>query len=206
MRLLGAPVRHSLDRAHPDVALTFDDGPDPELTPRILDVLRAMEVPATFFLLGTRVAEHGALVERIVREGHAVGSHSWSHPHPQRTGAWRLLADYRRGRRVLERAVGERVRLFRPPHGYVDWRVAAVMRVLGLDPWHWTVDPKDWRADASVEELVAAVDEVAAGDVILMHDGPSPRGGGSARTATAEALGEVVARVRSRGLSFVTLR
>jgi peptidoglycan-N-acetylglucosamine deacetylase len=193
-----------LDPAQPEVALTFDDGPDARFTSQVLDALAKLDVRATFFLLGARALDQEALVRRLVEEGHAIGSHSWSHPHPRSTNAARLFADYRRGRRTLESIVRRDVHLFRAPHGYFDWRVAVATRALDLEPWHWSQDPEDWQPGATAEEIVASLADVRAGDVILLHDGLSTRAGGD-RSATVAALEGIVAGVRARGLAFATL-
>jgi peptidoglycan-N-acetylglucosamine deacetylase len=106
------------------VALTFDDGPDEEFTPQVLDVLAAHRVRATFFLVGRRARNHPELVRRIVSDGHAVGSHTWSHPRPWTIGGLETLREYRAGRRAIEDLAGRDVPLFRPPKGYVTGRIA----------------------------------------------------------------------------------
>jgi peptidoglycan-N-acetylglucosamine deacetylase len=190
-----------------DVALTFDDGPDPLWTPRVLDLLAALEVPATFFVVGHRARRYPELVRRIRREGHVVGSHSATHPDARRLGMRKLHRDYAEGRAAAESAVGGPVRLFRPPNGTVDLKGATVMRRLGLVPWLWTVDPEDWHPDATAARIVARCAGAGAGDVVLLHDGLerpwSPRA--LDRSATIDALPRVVAAFRERGLDLGTV-
>src|SRR3954451_6188313 len=102
------------------VALTFDDGPHPGFTDRILDVLAELDVRATFFCVGKNAERHPGLLRRLRAEGHAIGSHSYSHPHPQQTAPATLARDYRRGRQVIEDVLSEGVTLFRPPHGHLS--------------------------------------------------------------------------------------
>ena len=189
------------------MALTFDDGPHPEFTPRVLDVLAEHGVRATFFVVGCRVREHPELVRRIRREGHLLGSHSSTHPDARRLGVRRLHADYADGRAALEEVVGAPVALFRPPNGTLDLKGVAVVRRLGLVPWLWNVDPADWHPDTGEDDIVARCAGVAAGDVVLLHDGlERPLAPGALdRSATVRALPRVLAALRGRGLELGTL-
>jgi peptidoglycan/xylan/chitin deacetylase (PgdA/CDA1 family) len=191
------------------VALTFDDGPDPDHTPVVLDTLRVLGVPATFFVVGERVRRHPDLVRRIVDEGHAVGSHSDSHRDPWSVPYRALARDYRRGRVTLEAVVGRRpIRLFRPPKGYVDEAGAIAMLLTRLRPWLWTVDPGDWTPGIGPDAIVTAVGPLRGGEVILLHDaieGPLDHRALD-RSATVAALPAVAERVRAAGLRFTTLR
>jgi peptidoglycan/xylan/chitin deacetylase (PgdA/CDA1 family) len=205
-------LRHlagATDRLPPgstDIALTFDDGPHPEWTPKVLDLLAAAEVRATFFLVGCRVRQHPELVRRIWREGHVLGSHSTSHPDARRLGVRRLRRDYADGRAALEAVVGAQVTLFRPPNGTIDLKGATVMRRLGLAPLLWTVDPRDWHPDTTAAQIIARAAAAGAGDIVLLHDGLerplAPRA--LDRSATVEALPRVIAGFRERGLGFTT--
>ena len=191
----------------PDVALTFDDGPHPEFTPRVLAVLADHGVRATFFVVGCRVREHPELVRRIRREGHVLGSHSSTHPDARRLGVRRLHSDYADGRAALEEVVGAPVALFRPPNGTLDLKGAAVVRSLGLAPLLWNVDPADWHPDTGEDEIVARCADVEAGDVVLLHDGLerplAPRA--LDRSATVRALPRLIGALRERGLGLGTV-
>jgi peptidoglycan-N-acetylglucosamine deacetylase len=203
---LARPGR-SLDPAAGAVALTFDDGPDPDFTPEVLDVLEDCQAPATFFLVGRRAVEHPALVRRMVAAGHAVGSHSHSHPEPWAVGIGELTREYRRGDAEVAAAAGCPVPMFRPPKGYIDLRGAAVMRALRLRPWLWTRDLEDWRPGITAADLTAAAHLARAGEVLLMHDGmeaaPDPQA--VDRSATVAALPNIIEDLRSRGLRLVRL-
>src|SRR5581483_7402951 len=122
------------------VALTFDDGPDPVYTPRVLDALAAEGAVATFFLVGRNAARHPELVRRIVAEGHGVGSHTWSHPELAETSLPALVREVRRGRRELERLAGSEVRRFRPPKGHTSAAVFLAGRAAGVITWNWSLD------------------------------------------------------------------
>jgi peptidoglycan/xylan/chitin deacetylase (PgdA/CDA1 family) len=196
-----------LDRAGGGVALSFDDGPDPLFTPPLLGILSDHGVKATFFLLGQHVEARPDLAREVAREGHAIGSHSWSHPVPWETRPHALLRDYRKGRRVVEGVIGQRVHLFRAPTGYIGPVGTAVTMALGLRPWGWTVDPGDWNLPVSSDELLERTADLGAGDVVLLHDGmPADRAPQAVdRSATIGAVPTLIERVRARGLAFATL-
>jgi peptidoglycan-N-acetylglucosamine deacetylase len=212
-RLIRAPgsrlggARRWLDSTTSTLALTFDDGPDPQFTPRILDVLADLQVAATFFVIGRRARAHPELVQRILAEGHALGTHSQSHPDPWTLSPRELWRDYRDGRRTVEEITERPVHLFRPPRGYIDAVGAVAMRAARLRPWLWTVDSGDWRPGMGTGQLVAGLVTIRPGDVVLLHDGlEGPLAPEAAdRSATVEALPLVVRVLHGRGLRLVTL-
>jgi peptidoglycan/xylan/chitin deacetylase (PgdA/CDA1 family) len=189
------------------VALTFDDGPDERFTPQVLDLLAERGAQATFFVVGRSVEAHPELVRRIVADGHSLGSHTWSHPELLGLPFARLLRECRRGRRAVEQAAGRPVPAYRPPKGHWDARGAAAASALRLRPWVWTQDPRDWEAGASAEGILAALETLGAGDVILLHDGiqSAPDPASRDRSATVAALGPLLDLVAARGLQPVGL-
>ena len=173
----------------------------------LLDVLDDLGVPATFFCVGQRIEEHPDLVRRMVASGHRVGSHSQTHHHSTTLGVRQLHAEFDSGRRSLERALGGACSLFRPPSGYIDARVACVIRRLQLQPWLWSVDPEDWRPGATTERIAAVGATAESGDVILLHDGIELPEAPEAldRSATVAAIPLIVDQIRAKGLDFATL-
>jgi peptidoglycan-N-acetylglucosamine deacetylase len=197
-------------RFHTDkgcVALTFDDGPNPEFTLPLLDLLGALEVTATFFCVGANVAKHPAICRAIEAAGHTVGSHSMTHRHPARLSAREVTADYRLGRDVIEDTLGHAVPLFRPPHGYLSVASAFMLRREGFEPWIWTIDPQDWVPGAQTDDLVNTAGRAGSSDVVLLHDWIEEPLAPAAldRSATLVAVPRVVEAVRSRGLRFATV-
>jgi peptidoglycan/xylan/chitin deacetylase (PgdA/CDA1 family)/glycosyltransferase involved in cell wall biosynthesis len=179
------------------VWLTFDDGPHPEYTPRVLDVLRANNVRATFFVVGKEVEKYPELLGKITEDGHSVGHHTYTHlPFEELTNA-QLLAGVRRTRELICRLTGKSPPLFRPPHGRL--RISAVARLwaAGQTIVLWNCDPKDYNL-ASPVALVEWLREhpFEAGDIVLLHDN---------RPWAAEALPEAIKQARERGLEFATL-
>ncbi|MCY2989949.1 MAG: polysaccharide deacetylase family protein [Planctomycetota bacterium] len=179
------------------VYLTFDDGPDPETTPRILDVLRRHSVQSTFFVVGEKAAAHPDLVRRLADEGHAVGGHTFFHLDPNQVNGRQLIEEVRATEDLLQKILGRGSRLFRPPFGKLTlgklWRLWAEQRTIVL----WNKDPKDFAA-SSTEQLAAWFrnDPLAGGDIVLLHD---------TSAVTAEALEEVISHTRRSGLAFAPL-
>jgi peptidoglycan/xylan/chitin deacetylase (PgdA/CDA1 family) len=178
------------------VALTFDDGPHPEHTPRLLDRLAALEVRATFFVVGREAERHHDLVARAVREGHAIGHHSWTHSEPAHTSAHELLAEVTRTTTLLAGITGKQCDRFRPPKGALTaakfaslWR--ARQRIV-----LWSADPCDYRlTDSAALTVWAGAHRPTAGEIVLLHD-VHPHA-----TGALEAFGAW----RHHGISFVTL-
>lgn len=185
------------------VALTFDDGPRPGSTDHLLDVLGELEVPATFFCVGKNAHAHPELVERMLAEGHTVGSHSYSHPHPRDASLAVLAREYRRGRDAVAQ-LGGSAQLFRPPHGHLSATAAVVIRTLGLRPWLWSVDPEDWRPGMTTQQIRDVAGRAGPGDVVLLHDWIEQPWAPAAldRSATITAVRHIVADARARGLTF----
>jgi peptidoglycan/xylan/chitin deacetylase (PgdA/CDA1 family) len=182
------------------VALTFDDGPWPENTPKVLEVLAKARVKATFFLVGRQVRKHPELVGEELRAGMALGSHSYSHPQP--FGALSgdaIRQEIDQGVAALA-DVGVKTTLFRPPGGAIPPVVVSAARAKGLHTVVWTVDPDDWKRGTTAEQITQRVlAEAKPGAIVLLHDG------GGDRTATIEALPKIIAGLKQRKLSFVTL-
>lgn len=176
------------------LCLTFDDGPHPETTPRVLDVLAREQTRATFFVVGREAERYPEIVKRMEGEGHAVGHHSYSHPNPMAVPGLAMVQDARRSNQVLRAVLGHPVRFYRPPHGKLrplDFLAGWAQRqALVL----WNVDPKDF-AQPSAEHIVEwfAARPLRGGDLILMHD---------VAAHTAAALPSIIAGARRSGLQF----
>jgi peptidoglycan/xylan/chitin deacetylase (PgdA/CDA1 family) len=184
----------SLPPGDPAVALTFDDGPHPEWTPRVLDALAQHGARATFFVVGERAARHPGIVQRIAAEGHAVGHHSWTHSEPAITPARLLLAENRKTRRFLEELLQRPAPLFRPPHGKVTPAKLLGAWAQGNIVVLWNRDPKDFQMpDASELRAWATNQPVAAGDIVLLHD---------THAQTADALPYLLASTAMRWRSL----
>lgn len=159
------------------VALTFDDGPDPVWTPRVLAALARAHAHATFCLIGRQAARYPALVRAIVAGGHALCNHTWDHDEqlPHRSRA-QVVAEMARAQTAITRASGGVApRLFRAPGGAWSPAVEQTARDLGLTPLTWTVDPRDWARPGVGAVLAVTLGRLSTGGVVLLHDGGGPR-------------------------------
>ena len=187
------------------VALTFDDGPTAPYTGQILDELGSLHVPATFFVIGRNLERDGELIQRAHDMGHLIGNHTWDHAHfgvMRRGEYWRRqLADTAD---VIERRIGRRPALFRPPMGVRIWHAMRAARATGHETVTWTrrgLDGVTTTPGKIVNRLTA---NTIGGDILLLHDGIEPRGR-TTPAVTVTALGAVVEGLRSRGLELVRL-
>nr|WSX49378.1 bifunctional polysaccharide deacetylase/glycosyltransferase family 2 protein [Streptomyces sp. NBC_00974] len=188
------------------IALTFDDGPDPVWTPKILDVLRRNGVRATFFTVGTRVAENPGLARRIVEEGHQIGLHSFTHTDLGTASPWRRSMELRETRLAIAGATGVTTPLLRPPYSsgndaLTDTGWDAVMQAgqEGYLTVLTTLDSEDWRRPG-VERIIAnATPRDTAGQILLMHDA------GGDRAQTVAALEQLLPRLKAAGFTFSTV-
>ncbi|MFD0265287.1 bifunctional polysaccharide deacetylase/glycosyltransferase family 2 protein [Streptomyces sp. NPDC127106] len=188
------------------MALTFDDGPDPVWTPKILDVLRRNGVRATFFTVGTKVAENPGLARRIVDEGHQIGLHSFTHTDLGAASAWRRSLELRETQLVIAGATGVTTPLLRPPYsstakalGDADWDAVVQAGQEGYLTVLTTLDSEDWRRPG-VERIVAdATPKDTGGQILLLHDA------GGDRAQTVAALEQLVPRLKASGWTFATV-
>jgi peptidoglycan/xylan/chitin deacetylase (PgdA/CDA1 family) len=160
-----------------ELALTFDDGPNPAWTPRLLDILASHDVRATFFLVGSYGQDQPELVKQIATAGHLIGNHSWSHLNLAFAPASRIAEELTRTSQTLEQIAGVPVRHFRPPFGARRPETLRVARNLGLVPVLWNAMTSDWKnpsADSIAERLVRKIDALTrhgrAANIVL-HDG-----------------------------------
>jgi peptidoglycan-N-acetylglucosamine deacetylase len=181
-------------------ALTFDDGPEPTYTPRLLDVLESYGARATFFMVGAGAIRHPALVERVVAAGHAIGNHTWDHPSFVRISSRERRRQVRTCADALAPHSG---RLFRSPGGHQTPRSVLDIRSLGFDVIGWNVDPRDY-ADRSADELAEHVlQEIRPGSIILLHDAIYHQPGND-RTRTIDAVARILKRAAG-AWDFVTV-
>jgi cellulose synthase/poly-beta-1,6-N-acetylglucosamine synthase-like glycosyltransferase/peptidoglycan/xylan/chitin deacetylase (PgdA/CDA1 family)/spore germination protein YaaH len=190
------------------VALTFDDGPDGRWTPKILDILKAKRVPATFFVVGDQAEKHPELIVRMMREGHEIGNHTYYHPNVAEISEVRVDAELNATQRLIESILGRSTVLFRPPY-MADSRpqtLTDIMPILRAQKFGYVtlcenIDPEDWSRPGAHEILERVQEQRAEGSVILLHDG------GGDRSQTVEALPQIIDWLRRQGpnrAQFVT--
>jgi len=192
-------------RDRPQVALTFDDGPNPPYTQQILDVLRERNVKATFFVEGEAAAAHPDLLREESELGMTVGSHSYSHSEElSRAGPDDFQSDLKHAEAVIEGIVGYRPRLYRAPYGHTSETMLRELYRAGYVSIGWDTDSADWR-DLPADQIAGNVlSEAHSGAIVLLHDG-GLGGGNPDRTNTVQALPQIIDGLRERGYEPVTV-
>lgn len=206
--MIGELLKRALDRIvpggrvltrgrTPHVFLTFDDGPHPEVTPRVLDALAEANVRATFFVIGRAASDHPALVRRAFDEGHTIGHHSFTHGNPARTDSSTLAREASATAALLTPILGRPPRLFRPPRGSMSVSKLGRLLLLGQSVVFWSLDPRDYAcASETAVAATLAARPPRARDIVLLHD-DNPH--------LPAALPAYFARVRESGLEFSAL-
>jgi peptidoglycan/xylan/chitin deacetylase (PgdA/CDA1 family) len=181
----------------PYIAMTFDDGPSPETTPQLLDILKQRNIKATFFMIGQNAEQSPAIVQRILAEGHEIGNHSWTHPQLSKLSDDRVTEEINKTQAAIKSACGYTPVLLRPPYGAItarqkDW----IEKQFGLSVIIWSVDPFDWkRPGASViEQRILA--GARPGAIILSHD---------IHKQTVDAMPATLDALAAKGFKFVTV-
>jgi cellulose synthase/poly-beta-1,6-N-acetylglucosamine synthase-like glycosyltransferase/peptidoglycan/xylan/chitin deacetylase (PgdA/CDA1 family) len=212
--ITSTPSSYVIERTgdHPGLlALTFDDGPDPRWTPAILDILRRENVPATFFIVGKNGETYPDLVRRVVNEGHEIGNHTFTHPNLGEVPLSLTKLELTATQRLIESLTGHSTVLFRPPYfgdaeadKPQEVQPAYVAQQLGYIVVGVRIDPDDWQLPVTANEIVTRTivratdtNPETRGQVILLHDS------GGDRSATIEALPQLIHELKARGFRFV---
>ena len=177
----------------PKIALTFDDGPHPEYTAKILNELKQRNAVATFYVLGNRVESQARLMRRIISEGSEIGNHSWDHPNLTALSPAGVMEQLARTNAVIHSVTGTSPKTMRPPFGFHN---SNVVSATDMPIILWSIDTEDWKnrdADAIVEHIAG---KAKNGDIVLMHD---------IYPSTAEAVGLLLDRLQAKGFEFVTV-
>ena len=194
----GASQRTSGPRTPRRVALTFDDGPGPQ-TPAVLRILRNAHIRATFFELGVQVRQYPALVRRTIAEGHVIGNHTWDHKPMTSLSNADADSELARTSAAIEQASRSTPCLFRPPGGAINAAVASIARQRHMLSIVWDVDPRDWALPGTGAIVATVLGHAHAGSIVLLHDAGGPR------SETIAALPQIIAGLRARHLTFVTV-
>jgi peptidoglycan-N-acetylglucosamine deacetylase len=179
------------------VALTFDDGPS-EFTPRVLDILNAEKVPASFFIIGSEIAGKEQYLQRELEEGHTVANHTYTHIDTSGAGP-EVKGQLERTQAAIKKATNFTPCLFRPPYGAKSNASVALTRRMGMQTVLWDVDTSDYERPASFDIVQRVLNGVKPGSIVLMHDGGGPR------EETLGALPEIIKGLKAKGYRFVTL-
>ena len=188
------------------VALSFDDGPHPQATPIVLEILREARARATFFLVGEQVERRPALVAEIVAAGHRVELHCHRHRNALRLTAGMFLDDAERARTAIEEAGGQAIADHRPPYGIYSAATLWACRKRGWRPVLWSQWGRDWRGRATAGSIASrATGSIRAGDIVLLHDADYYSAPGS-WVRTVAALPIILEELGNRGLKTASLR
>lgn len=185
-----SPVNCSLQ---PCIALTFDDGPNANTTPQILSILEKEHVPASFFVVGTRVPGNGAILQRMYVDGDEIGNHSWSHPDLTTLKPQQITLQVTQAQTMIESTGVPAPTLFRPPYGAVN---KSVLNNVPLTVMLWNEDPQDWATSDPQQVQQSVVASAKPGGVIDMHD---------IYQSTADALDPTIQKLKSEHYQFVTV-
>jgi peptidoglycan-N-acetylglucosamine deacetylase len=201
--LAGGSISHTeqvikkVPTTHKVVALTFDDGPHPKITPLLLEVLKEKEVKATFFILGSNAEKFPAVLKSIADAGEEVANHGYSHQFSSQLSDGDFIKDVSQAENVIARSA-PKPNLYRPPGGgYTDRRIMA-LKQHGYTTVLWTVDTRDWAGRSSKEIVDAVLRTVKPGDIVLLHEGDFA-------AATPAAVAIIIDKLRDKGYSFVTV-
>lgn len=190
-------VFNSANTTRKVVALTFDDGPHPKLTPQLLDLLKRENVHATFFVLGSLVAANPQIVQRMAAEGHEVANHSWDHPRLPSLKEEKFDHQIRDTTAIIEKNTGKKVTLMRPTYGLYNERVKNdLISSHGLDIILWSVDPNDWKKPGADVVARRLVNGAHPGAILLSHD---------IHAGTIAAMPQVIAQLKAKGYTFATV-
>ena len=182
------------------VALTFDDGPDDNFTPQILDVLKDHDVPATFFVIGKRCELFPEVLERIGIEGHIIGNHTYTHPDIIKLTNKEVSKEIEATDKIVNELVGYNPLLFRAPYGSIDRKKVEQIANNGYKIIAWDVDSLDWRGLSAGEVKTNILENVTKGSIILQH---SAGGIDEDLSGTVEALGEIIEVLKKDGFEFI---
>jgi len=195
-----ASARASISSVHvngPYIAITFDDGPHATLTPKLLDLLAAHHIKATFFVLGECIAQNPEVLKRAAREGHEIGNHSWSHPNLGKMSDDAVRSQLKRTDNEINDVIGKRPTLMRPPYGSVTSRQKRFIHdELGYEIILWDVDPLDWKRPGPSVVTSRILKETRAGSIVLVHD---------IHPGSIEAMPATLDQLEAKGFKFVTV-
>lgn len=186
------------------VALTFDDGPYPPYTEKLLAVLEEKQVRATFFVVGNNASKFPEVVRQTAKSGHEIALHAGEHKDFLKLNRAELAGNILSGKKVLEELTGKPVKYIRPPHGFRDWAVMEEASKVGLKVVNWSVIPRDWTNPGAQEISDRVCKDVRHGAIVLLHDGDAPAQVAS-REQTVEATSLIIDELRRRGYEFVTV-
>jgi len=182
------------------IALTFDDGPEREWTPKILDILKQKNVKATFFVVGKQVQMYPDVLQRINAEGHVIGDHTFDHADLTKLDAQQVEQEIEKCADLVHEIIGKTPNLVRPPFGFHNETVDNVAYAKGRIIVLWSLDTKDWTGLDAATVKARVLPKMKNGFIVLQHDGNNPKLGGS-----VQALPDIIDGLKAQGYTFVTI-
>ena len=181
----------------PYIAMTYDDGPHPRNTPRLLDMLRQRNIKATFYVIGRSVNQYPQITRRIVAEGHEIGNHTWSHPNLSKMSNSAVRTELNKTRDAIVAACGVQPRTMRPPYGALKSSQRAwIYKEYGYPTILWNVDPEDWKRRVPSIVTSRILSGTRNGSIVLAHD---------LHKSTVDAMPDTLHGLLGRGFKFVTV-
>lgn len=182
-------------------ALTFDDGPDPGITDKILKSLKKHNAQATFFVMGNKAEAHPKLLQQMVEDGHEVGNHSYSHKAFNNMSGEMIRHEIEHTNNIIHKITAQKPILFRPPGGYLSYELVKIcdQEKVKIAYWSWETDSKDWKGKSAKSIADHIIKHIVPGQIILLHDG------GSNGLATAQAVDLLLTDLTKQGYRFVTM-
>lgn len=204
-RKISAKVRRKFVDSK-DIFLTFDDGPNPEYTLKILDLLKKYKIKATFFVVAQKADENKDIIYRIIEDGHALGLHSNKHSNPWLKTSWQIKKDFQKSIKIFEK-LNYPVRYYRAPWGLFNPFTYYYSHKYGLKSVLWSIITNDWMPDTNVDKIVNKVlDNIQTGDIIVLHDSNhKANSDNGAPKNTIEALNIILPVLIERGFHFGTI-
>jgi peptidoglycan/xylan/chitin deacetylase (PgdA/CDA1 family) len=188
---------NNISTSHPVVAMTFDDGPHPELTPKLLDILKERNIRATFYVIGRNVEAYPEIARRIVEEGHEIANHTYSHPALSKIGASRVKRELDRTTEAIRNATGITPQTMRPPYGATNASLnRRIHQEFSMPVIMWSVDPQDWRYRNAKRVSSHIISHAKSGDIILAHD---------IHASTIAAMPPALDALLAKGFRFLTV-
>lgn len=188
---------NSIETDEKVVAMTFDDGPHPKLTPKLLDILKERGIRATFYVIGRNAAEYPEIMKRMIDEGHEVGNHTWTHPYLTRLSTSSVQSEMSKTADIIVKTTGKKAVTMRPPYGAINTRLRHLFTDdMELPVIMWSVDPRDWQRPGSSVVTSRIVEGAHPGAIILAHD---------IHPGTITAMPAAFDQLTRKGYKFVTV-
>lgn len=185
------------------IALTFDDGPDEDFTPQILDILKKYNVKATFFVMGQKVGWSPEIVKRQHAEGHEIGNHTFTHINVSKIGYTQIEKEITQTQQIVKDIIGQEPKIFRPPYRAISKNMCDIVQDKNMNIVLWSnLDPRDWSNPGVYSICNAIVSKVQNGSIILLHDYNSVR---NSKSQTIQALDVFIPQLQEKGFKFVTI-